>query len=150
MLLFCATPIVLLGGLLAYFCRKELALAWQSRGWPQAIGHISGRVVHEGVGLGTSTDGTMAPMEQRFREIDLLYSYPVAGQTYESSRLSFSAGGWWENTKYYDEGDEVAVYYCPSDPSIAVLQPGFTPTLLTGPFIFALGLGAFAYGLCTL
>ncbi len=150
MLLLSATIIILIGAWLAYLCRKELVLAWQSRHWPQTIGQITGSIVHEGVGLGMTTDGTMAPKEQPFRELDTVYTYSVAGQHYQSSRLNFSAGGWWENTHYYEVGDQVTVYYCPSNPWLAVLRPGFTPSLLTAPFILLLGMVSFVYGLCKL
>ena len=44
-----AAGLITIGALLAYWCRKELILAWGSRRWPRTTGHISGSVVQEGV-----------------------------------------------------------------------------------------------------
>ena len=97
---------------------------------------------------GISNDGTMAPVNRRFKEIDFVYRYSVMSQTYESSQFDFSAVGWHGSTHYVD--DEVAVYYCPTDPSIAVLRPGVHVTLLIGPLFTVLGIGILAYGICRL
>jgi hypothetical protein len=148
-MIFGAAFLISIGVFLAYLCRKELILAWASRRWPHTTGQVSGSVVHEGITQGMTADGTLAPMDKHFREIDLVFSYSVAGQSYQSSRFSFSAMGWQENTRYYNEGDEVTVYYCPATPSIAVLQPGLKPGLLAGPVLVALGLVFLVYGLCT-
>ncbi len=147
-MIFIPVLLVLVGIFLTYLCRKELALAWASRHWPRTTGQICGSIVHEGIGLGMTTDGTMAPADSHFREIELVFTYLVSGQRYESSRFSFSARGWQENTHYYEEGEEVTVYYCPKVPSIAVLQPGMPLGLLAGPGLVALGLGIVIYALC--
>ena len=65
--------------------------------------------------------------------------YCVRGQWYTTSRLSFCASGWQTNDRHFRDGDEVAVYYCPSDPSMAVLRPGLPPSLLLGPLFFVAG-----------
>ena len=90
----------------------------------------------------------MAPVNRRFKEIDFVYRYSVMNQTYESSRFDFSAMGWHDSTHHVD--DEVAVYYCPTDPSVAVLRPGVHVTLLIGPVFTFLGIGILAYGICHL
>jgi hypothetical protein len=147
-MIFIGLLLIGIGAWLTYLCRQELALAWQSRRWPQTVGYICDAVVHEGVGAGLTADGTFAPEEKPFRELDLVFGYTVAGQTYRSSRFSFSAMGWRENTRYLDAGAEVTVHYCPSDPSIAVLRPGLNPGLLTGPILLFFGFGFLLYGLC--
>ena len=147
-MIFLGILVIAIGTWLTYACRKDLVPAWKSRHWPTAAGNICGSVVHEGVGAGVTNDGTCAPTEQAFRVTDWIFSYRVAGQWYKSSRYSFSAGGWQENDRYLEEGAEVKVHYCPSDPSIAVLRPGLNPALLTGPTILALGLAFLAFALC--
>jgi hypothetical protein len=52
-------------------------------------------------------------------------------------------------THYYDEGDDVTVYYSPANPTVAVLRPGLNASLLVGPTLVALGLGFIVYGFCT-
>ncbi len=143
-----AILVVTAGAGLTYACRKELVPAWQSRRWPTTLGNICGTVVHEGVRVGVTNDGTGAPTDQVFRVTDWVFTYGVAGQWYKSSRFSFSAEGWQENDQYLEEGAEVKVYYCPSDPAVAVLRPGPSPGLLTGPAILVLGLALLVYALC--
>ncbi|MGA2555133.1 MAG: DUF3592 domain-containing protein [Verrucomicrobiota bacterium] len=139
---------IAIGVFLTYLCRKELVLSWSSHRWPHTIGQISGRNVFTGIYRDMANDGTFAPVDRPFRDVDLVFTYSVAGQSYQSSRFSFASIGWQENTQYYDTGDEVTVYYCPTDPSIAVLQRGPNLSLLAGPTVVALGLGLLVYGLC--
>ena len=148
-MIFVAAILIPIGVFLTHLCRKELVLSWASRRWPHTTGRVSGRIVSEGIVQGISTDGTFAPAERPFREVDLVFTYSVAGQTYQSSRFSFSAIGWQENTHYYDDGDEVTVYYSPVNPTVAVLRPGLDVSLLAGPSLVALGWGFIVYGFCT-
>lgn len=136
------------GIILLCLSRTELRLGWASRRWPQTTGRICGSIVHQGMNQEISNDGTMAPVNRRFKEIDFVYRYAVMNQTYESSQFDFSAMGWHDSTHYVD--DEVAVYYCPTDPSVAVLRPGVHVTLLIGPLFTFLGIGILAYGICHL
>jgi hypothetical protein len=136
---------LLTGVLLVVLARREITLAWQSRRWPHTTGRICDILVREGVAPGMTTDGTGAPTLGTFREVELMFSYPVSGRWYQSSRYSFAASGWQANTQRYDEGDEVTVYYCPSDPSMSVLRPGLIGGLWGGPFFLAVGVAVLAY-----
>lgn len=131
---------IVIGTWLTYVCRRELALAWQSLRWPVTEGRITGTTVHDGVTMGLATDGTNAPTMQDFRMTEWIYSYEVAGQSYSSSRYSFSVAGWRENERYLEEGDEVRVYYCASDPTVAVLRRGPNAGLMTGPAVLVFGI----------
>ena len=88
-----------------------------------------------------TTDGTYAPKDTPFREVDWIMHYSVGGKSFASSRFSFTSTGWRGNTRYLEEGAEIEVYYCPTDPSVAVARPGLRPNLLLGPLLLLLGLG---------
>lgn len=134
-----------MGILLIYFCRIELKLSWLSRRWPSAAGRIGGSIVYEGVCQGSTSEGTQAPTGRRYKELDYVVFYSVFGEDYKTSRLDFSPMGWHSSTHYV--GDKVTVFYCPSNPSIAILQPGLHPILLIGPVFVFLGTGLLIYGL---
>ena len=144
MILFGALQFVA-GIILVYLSRIELRLGWASRRWPHTTGRICRSVVHQGVSQETSNDGTMAPAGRQFKEMDFVFRYSVMNQSYESSQFDFSAMGWHDSTHYVD--DEVAVHYCPTDPSVAVLRPGVHVTLLIGPLFTVLGIAILAYGI---
>jgi len=123
-MIMAALIVICIGVFLAFLCRNELMLTWQSRRWPQVMGQIVDTEITEGVGVGVSETGTGAPADHPFRIVEKVYAYCVSEKSYRSSRLSFSARGWIENEQYYEDGSQVPVYYCPTDPSIAVLKPG--------------------------
>ncbi|MCP5524629.1 MAG: DUF3592 domain-containing protein [Verrucomicrobiales bacterium] len=141
-----AIAIIALGGWLTYACRWDLFHAWKSPRWPTTPGWISGTVVYEGTALGSATDGTNAPTMAEFRMKEWVFRYEVAGQHYSSTQFSFSTSGWRENDRFLQEGDEVKVYYCPSNPSVAVLRPGLNAGLLAGPMVLFFGVMALALG----
>ena len=138
--------LIMLGGLFTtYLSRRELMLAWRSRQWPSIIGHVSGKRILEGVCDGLSTDGTSAPEARRWKELEIIYSYTVAGVEHSSSQIDFSGFGLVGDTHYYDEGEQLTVFYCPSDPAIAVLRPGIRFSMLFGPIVILIGLCAAFY-----
>ena len=149
-MIFIGACLIPIGALLAYLCRKELALEWSCGRWPKTAGFIAGSVAKEGITQGLTADGTFAPVDRYWREIQWVFKYSVEGRTYESSRFNFSADGWQQNTHNFEEGEPVTVYYCPTDPAIGVLEPKLEPGLLLGPALVALGLGFLVYGLCRL
>jgi hypothetical protein len=65
---------------------------------------------------------------------DVAYRYAVAGQRYSSDQLGFVkvwTGYEWDAQSVqqrYPVGARVRVSYDPDDPSVAVLQPGMTPS----------------------
>jgi hypothetical protein len=121
--------------------RRDLALAWQSRRWPSVIGRITDKRFHRGEFLGMTNDGTGAPVVGKWLEVELVYSYQVAGTEYSSTRFDFSGYGRRFSSRYYEDDEEVPVYYCPSNPSNAVLHPGLHDTLFVGPLLILGGLG---------
>lgn len=89
-----------------------------SRSWPATGGQITA----SSVGISMSDDGTeYSP--------DVSYIYQVEGREYDGSRISFGGtnGGEEEAIRYtqrYPIGKKVSVYYDPSRPERAVLEPG--------------------------
>jgi hypothetical protein len=78
---------------------------------------------------------------------DISYDYQVAGVSYSSTRVSF--GGLWQiyynrSNKsqaarvldHYPKGRQVSVFYDPSDPGIAILEPKITDRTWT-PLAFS-------------
>ena len=137
--------IFLAGAILTFVSRRNLQLGWASRDWPHSTGKVVGQQVHEGVVRRISTDGTYAPKDVPFRDVDWIIEYSVGGSSYTTSRFSFWSTGWNANTGYLDEGDEIEVYYSPDDPSVAVVRPGLSPNLILGPLLLAIGIGWILY-----
>ena len=59
------------------------------------------------------------------------YEYTVDGMTFQGDKVSYSlennCNSWSENAdEEYAEGEEITVYYDPSNPSDSVLEPGLT------------------------
>jgi hypothetical protein len=127
-----------LGTVLTIVCRHEIVGGLASYRWPRTTGKISNSTIHEGVSLGTTTDGTMSPTNRHYREIGYVYEYYVSGKCYQSSRFDFSAVGWTDSTHYIN--DEVIVYYCPKDPSVSVLRAGISLEIAVWPLLSASGL----------
>lgn len=138
---------ILVGGFLTYSCRENLRWSWASRNWPHTRGRVAGSKVYEGIMRGVGTDGTCAPRDQRFRQVDRVVEFSVGGQQYDTSRFSFFTTGWGTNDRYLEEGDKVEVYYNPADPAMAVIRPGLGVNLLIGPALFCGGLCLLLYQL---
>lgn len=139
-----------LGGVITFFTRKDFALSWNSRRWPKAVGRISEKVTQEGTSVGLTTDGTFAPNSNSWRETVPVYTYSVEGKQYSSSRFDLSNAGWWANSRYYEDDEQVAVYYNPAQPSISVLRPGTPANLYIGPLMLIGGLAIALVWLLTL
>src|SRR5438046_10193654 len=115
--------LLIIGGLwITISSRQDIALAWQSRSWPHVTGRIIEKRVHEGLCTGMSSDGTYAPVTQRWVDVELVFAYSVAGIDYTSTRFDFSGFGQRFNSHYYEDDAKVYVYYCPTNPSISVLR----------------------------
>ncbi len=73
------------------------------------------------------------------RELFIRYKYRVAGQEYESGRISFKGFSGRTSTDMcaqYPLGSEVTLRYRPEDPSRSVLEPGFVlMEFSTPPFV---------------
>ncbi len=119
-MIFLGVCLCIVGAGLTYAWREHLILRWRSRHWPSTVGNICGRVEHA-------------------REIDWVYAFKVADRLYVSSRFDFSESGWEENDRYPEHGSEVKVYYCPSEPSVAVLRRRLPLVALLGPYVIVCG-----------
>lgn len=118
-----ALTLVALGIALAVpFGNKVLMSARASAGWPHTDGTIrDARLASEEL-----RDGSLMYRAQ------IVYTYRVDGQDYEARRIRFGAEASaspvpdraerWVST--YRPGAGVAVYYNPSSPTEAVLEPG--------------------------
>ena len=135
--------LIILGGVwITIVGRHDLALAWQSRHWPHVRGRITAKHILEGLCAGISTDGTKAPTVLKWKELELEYSYEVSDIIYSSRRFDFSGYGLRLNTHYYEDDEEVVVYYLPQDPSVSVLHPGLRSNLVFGPLVIVAGICA--------
>jgi hypothetical protein len=135
-----AAIIFLFGFIVTYLARRELLLAWSSLRWPSVTGHVLEKRTKQGLCVGFTTDGTGAPTTRRWKELEIVYAYTVAGENYSSTQIDFSGFGLAGNTHYYEDNEPVTVFYCPGDPSIAVLRPGFRLTMLFGPGLILSGI----------
>ena len=120
--LFSLVFVAIGAGLLAY-AMKVSAKARQSLSWPSIEGEIAHSALLFRSSANASTDNT--PMYKA----DVSYRYKVKGVDYSSSRISLmdmsSTGGRAQGiVERYPSGSMVPVYYNPSDPSDAVLEPG--------------------------
>ncbi len=103
---------------------RDLRKANDSLRWPST----SGQILSPGtktVSHWSGRHGDYGSSEQEVRVVR--YSYTVDGAEYSGERISYG-GGAYENAKNavakYRAGYTVKVYYNPSDPSEAVLEPG--------------------------
>jgi hypothetical protein len=118
-----AIPLVIVALVFIYLALRGSRQAGVSKNWPATTGKIiaSGiepRRSHSGSG-GTST--TYVPVVQ--------YQYMIDGRTYMGNRITFGnqVGYGWTNmaqkqVDQYPPGANVAVFYDPNDPGMAVLE----------------------------
>lgn len=109
---------VIIGVVLAGWGGLGWIEASRSTSWPSTYGTITSVRQHSSGGSGG----------QRYR-VHVEYQYAVDGQVYTSSRMripdiSFFRGDRVNDPSAYREGNTVRVYYNPSDPAAAVLEPG--------------------------
>ena len=102
-----------------------------------------------------STPGTLINVEYPADDADapdrasIRYRYHVNGQTYEGDRVSLHST--WPAREFREahrKGSEVAVYYDPENPAVAMLQPGADEQSKSGflyPFFFSLLLFVFLF-----
>lgn len=124
-----------------YFGKPELEEAKASQNWPATKGMIErSEVVRQ-----YSNRKTMY-------SADVVYSYTVEGQKYESNQVRFggdvrssSSSSAYKTSRGYPKGKTVDVYYNPKEPAVAVLEAGpnfYTYGLFYGGLGF-LGIGVF-------
>lgn len=137
---FVGSGLIAIGALAAYGAARMRIKVGQSHKWPTVPGeivsseleHKSGR--HDGKRITTYAAG-------------IRYAYEVDGKAYESDQIQL--GGSSETSepeefermvKRYPEGKRVKVYYDPTDPATATLEPGelggiFNMAMVAGGFI---------------
>ena len=141
---FLLLAMIACGVWLSVINRRDIVLAWQSRKWPVAAGQITEKGVLSGISIGTDTT-TGLPIEVLWKDLYLIYCYRVGEWTHIGNQFDFSGCGLRLNTHYYELKERVSVYYCPNDPSIAVLRPGMRSNLLFGPLLIITGLCCMAW-----
>jgi hypothetical protein len=113
--------LVLPGVAAAAWSARQLWGGWASRRWPVAHGRLETRAISEEAGV---RGGSYYTAHVRYR-------YQVGAAAFTGRRLRFGAPWWGESHATAvaalgraRPGDEVAVYYNPRDPAVAVLRPG--------------------------
>ena len=130
---------------------RETWGAWRSQSWRTTTGTI----ISSEVDFNTDSDGdlTYVPLIK----FEYLPDHPdYIGQTLASERVQFAQistnnrDAVQETVDCYPIGSDVTVYINPSDPTDAVLEPGFTWSLLFFPLLGGVltGVGGiFGYGI---
>jgi hypothetical protein len=114
---------IAIGGAIISYAIKMAAKARQSLSWPSIEGEIAHSAVLYQTNTTTSTGGTAT------YKADIVYRYKVDGANYSSSRISMvdfasTTGRAQSIVQRYPDKSRVLVYYDPSDPSEALLEPG--------------------------
>jgi Protein of unknown function (DUF3592) len=113
------------GAVIISYAIRTAAKARQSPSWPS----IEGEIAHSAVQQETNTTATGYSTTYK---ADISYRYKVNGTNYSSTKvshvtLSTSATSRAQGiVQKYPDKSRVQVYYNPSDPSEAVLEPGNT------------------------
>ena len=146
-------PYLVFGCLLAFGSLLVLILllivweGWRSKQWPAAVG----KVVRSGIGTEVRETSTQRPTTWVTHGAQVEYEYQVGGEKLTGSTVHVGntrSGGPRQAQRIanrYPAGSDVLVYYNPSDPKVAVLEPGLPPGLwilaIIGLPMFAIGLG---------
>jgi hypothetical protein len=141
----------LAGAAMLYAGGVRLWNAGRSRSWPVARGVIVFQHRGENDSLTRDSDGTAQHVTSY--STNLLFQYQVGGVAHFANTRRFGqlagAGENWadEIARLYPEGAQVKVAYCPSDPDLAVLEPGVTSEACWLP---GAGLAFLLFGLAAL
>ena len=98
---------------------RNLRAGHACRSWPT----VDGRILSGDVHLGT-------PITSYDSAADIAYEYQVDGQSYQARRVDYGGrysgrpGKITKGLLRFTPGSSITVYYDPSDPRRAVLQPG--------------------------
>ncbi len=126
--------LLLLGGFVLIFISKDaLVLAHKSKNWNPTDGVVSKSIFY-------ALSDNIKSKHSVYYLLELVYGYEVLGKKYYASRISFAPAG---NSRLdasllamqYSEGREVVVFYDPSEPSSAVLEPGIQSSMIFMPFV---------------
>ncbi len=112
-----------LGGGLIFFSKRSKKKADLSQGWPS----VGGKVILSEVRQSANTDEDGYTSYSYYPRVE--FAYMVAGQSYESKRLSFGGVTGTSNpdkaqetVNKYPVGSPVTVYYNPEKPSEGVIE----------------------------
>ena len=114
---------VAIGGAIINYAVRTAAKARQSESWPS----VEGEIAHSAVLY--QTDARATDYRSAYKA-DISYRYKVNGRSYSSSNISHldfstsSTGRAQSIVQQYPDKSTVQVYYNPSNPSEAVLEPG--------------------------
>jgi hypothetical protein len=135
MAIIIAILIIAAGGFFLSRGIKRISLASASSSWPTAKGKIVESLVKQ------HRDTTTTKNEYSYFPI-VSYTYEVNGQMHNGSEVRY--GKYKSYAKEHDArfvispypvGKEVTVSYQPDDPTVCVLEPGYTNNQLIGPVI---------------
>ena len=122
------------GAGLAYWGWTVLQKAQASTTWPS----VQGEILASDVNYWSDEDGD-------YYQPEVTFEYTVADRRYEASRINFSSDTSYNTnddaqavTNRYPVGQTIPVYYDPTEPDTAVLEPGAT----AGSYLL-LGIGGF-------
>ena len=115
---------IVAGGVMSFFGVRQFTQAKASPAWPTVTGVIT--VAELGKQMGNERD------ESTTYSADISYDYLVNDRSYVNGAVSFDGVKSSDPStarrilKRYPVGKQVTVYYNPSDPQDAVLEPGLT------------------------
>jgi hypothetical protein len=110
---------------LATYTGRSLWLAYSSRQWPKAVGHI----VEARADVGVVIPNPEHPSYAAVWNATFVYRYNVGGAQRTGSRLRFTPFSFREGRRAaakYKPGHGVRVAVHPTDPNLTVLEPGAT------------------------
>jgi hypothetical protein len=118
-----AIPFVIIALVFIFLALRNSRKASASRSWPTT----AGKVIASGIEPRRSRSGTSGYSTSYYPVVQ--YQYQVEGRTYMSNRITFGneVGYGWTNMAQkqvdnYPPGSNVAVFYDPNDPAVAVLE----------------------------
>lgn len=146
---------ILFGGLFLYGGMRNLLIGNASKTWPT----VSGKVISSTV---ESEHRNRSGINKKKRKdvttyhAAVLYEYTVNGTTRSSNDIAFGGYSSSDDPAHarviadkYPPGSQVTVYYSPSHPSMAVLEPGIREhslfPLVFGAFFSGMGIIAFIF-----
>jgi len=122
---------LIFGLIILIFAIQTSVISIESEGWPTVDGTITSSMIDVYEERDTSTgDDDFPPTYTTYYEPEITYSYSINGVDYSFDKISFSRTRFviqseaQEVIDEYSTGTNVTVYYNPSNPSEAVLEPG--------------------------
>lgn len=120
-----ATYLIVVGASLAAYTGRLLWLGRRSTEWPRAIGAIV--TASSDIGVLPTEAGDVPSPGASVRTATFVYRYNVGGQPYFGARVRFTPFSFREARHAvgrYQPEHGVRVAYNPTDPKLAVLEPG--------------------------